>query len=109
MRLLLDECLPRALVRALAGHEVKTVPQMGWASVKNGALLALAEAQFEVFVTIDGGLEFQQNLARFRIAIVALRAKSNRLADVLPLVPEILAALPLCRPGAVAVVGGTTP
>ena len=65
MRILLDECIDRHLARSLTGHEVKTVPQMGWAAVKNGALLGLAEGQFDVFLTVDRNLSFQQNLPRF--------------------------------------------
>ena len=93
MKVLLDECLPRRLVAKLTGHEVQTVPQAGWASIKNGALLKLAEGNFDVFVTVDRNLSFQQNLAQRKIAIIVLRAYSNRFQDLLPLVPTILEAL----------------
>jgi predicted nuclease of predicted toxin-antitoxin system len=93
MKLLLDECIDRKLAREFVGHEVKTVPQMGWAGVKNGQLLALAEAEFDVFITVDRNLSFQQNLPQFDIAIIVLQALSNRLADLKPLVPEVLATL----------------
>ena len=59
MKVLLDECLPRRLAATLTEHEVKTVPQAGWASIKNGALLKLAESAFDVFVTADRNLSFQ--------------------------------------------------
>ena len=77
MRILLDECVDRRLARDLVGHEVKTVPQMGWATIKNGELLALAEQQFDVFVTVDSNLSFQQNLPRFNMAVMILHAPSS--------------------------------
>jgi hypothetical protein len=81
------------------GHDVRTVPRMGWAGVTDGVLLGLAAASFDVLVTTDRNLEFQQNLQRFNLAVVVLEAKSNRLADLLPLVPSLLAALPSTIPG----------
>lgn len=69
MRILLDECIDRRLVRDLVGHEVKTAPQMGWSGVKNGQLLALAAVEFDVFITVDRNLSFQQNLPKFDIAV----------------------------------------
>jgi predicted nuclease of predicted toxin-antitoxin system len=65
VRILLDECLPRRLKRDLVGHHARTVPEMGWASKKNGELLALAEADFDVFLTVDRNLSSQQNIDRF--------------------------------------------
>ncbi len=94
MRLLLDECIDRRLARDLAGHGVKTVPQVGRAGIKNGALLTLAEKEFDVFVTVDRNLSFQQNLPRFNIAVLVLHAPSNRLADLRPLAPKVLSILP---------------
>jgi hypothetical protein len=88
--LLLDECIDRRLAREFVGYEVKTVPQMGWAGVKNGQLLTLAESEFDAFITVDRNLAFQQNLPQFRIAILVLHAVSNRLADLKPLAPKIL-------------------
>jgi len=71
MKVLLDECLPRRLKRELSPHQVFTVPEMGWAGVKNGALLRLIQtAAFDVFVTIDGNLEYQQNLKQAHLAII---------------------------------------
>ena len=93
MRILLDECLPKRLIRALLPHDAQLAQQVGWAGVKNGRLLALAAPQFDVFVTIDQELEHQQNLATLPIAVVVLRAESNRFADVAPLVPELLTTL----------------
>lgn len=90
MRLLLDECVDRRFAKELEGHLVKTVPQMGWATIKNGELLALAEKEFDVFITVDRNLSFQQNLSRFNIAVLVLQAPSNRLADLQPLAPKVL-------------------
>ncbi len=93
MKILLDECIDRKLAREFPGYEVKTVPQMGWAGVKNGQLLALAEAEFDVFITVDRNLSFQQNLTQFDIVVIVLQASSNRLADLKPLASKILAIL----------------
>lgn len=99
MKILLDECIDRRLAKDIAGHEVKTVPQMGWATIKNGELLTLAEKDFEVFVTVDRNLSFQQNLPHYNIAVVVLRARSNRLQDLRPLVPKLLEILPKVKRG----------
>ncbi len=99
MKVLLDECVDRRLAKDIAGHEVKTVPQMAWGTIKNGELLALAEQQFDVFVTVDRNLSFQQDLPRFGIAVVVLRARSNRLTDLKPLVPKLLEVLPGAKKG----------
>ncbi len=93
MKLLLDECIDRKLTREFIDHEVRTVPQMGWAGIKNGQLLTLAEAEFDVFITVDRNLSFQQNLPQLDIAVIVLQATSNRLADLKPLVPKVLAIL----------------
>jgi hypothetical protein len=82
MKVLLDECLPRKLKNNLIGHECQTVPEVGLAGKKNGQLLTLArEAGFEVFVTVDRGIEYELNLARRDIAVIVMHAKSSRLAD----------------------------
>ncbi len=104
MRVLLDENLPRKLKHELIEHEVKTVPEMGWAGKKNGELLRLMEPLFDVFVTLDQNLSYQQNLKQNTIAIVMLRAISNRLADLLPLVPELQNELNAIQPGAFVVI-----
>ncbi len=94
MKILLDECIDWRLAGDLGSHDVKTVPQIGWAGIKNGALLNLAEKEFDVFITVDRNLSFQQNLPTFNIAVLVLHATSNRLADLKPLAPKILATLP---------------
>ena len=106
MRVLLDECLPRRLKHALIGHEVQTVPEMGWASKRNGELLRLAAREFEVFLTVDRRLQHEQELSMFRIVVIVLVARSNRLLDLLPLVPATLEVLPGAKPGEAVVVGG---
>ena len=105
MKVLLDECIDRRLARDITGHDVKTVPQMGWAGIKNGDLLTLAEKQFEVFVTVDRNLSFQLNLPRYNIAVLVLLCRSNRLQDLRPLVPELLGSLPTARLGDVLWIG----
>ncbi|MEG4444473.1 hypothetical protein QUB47_20185 [Microcoleus sp. AT9_B5] len=83
---------------------MKTVPQMRWAGVKNGQLLALAEAEFDVFITVDRNLSFQQNLPQFDIAVIVLQAPSNRLADLKPLAPKVLTILAMATRGQVTIV-----
>jgi predicted nuclease of predicted toxin-antitoxin system len=101
VRILLDENLDWRLEKFLLGHEVKSVPRMGWAGLKNGKLLARAPENFDVLVTMDGSMASQQNLSKLKIAIVALRASSNRLADTSPLMPKVRALLPTLKPGKV--------
>ena len=99
MRVLLDECIDWRLSRDIVGHDVKTAHEMSWASIKNGELLALAAQHFDVFVTVDRNLSFQQNLTSIPIAVVILHAKTNRLADLLRLVPALLSVLESVKPG----------
>lgn len=105
MKILLDECIDWRLSREIVGHEVRTARQMGWSTVRNGELLSLAAPEFDAFVTVDRNLSFQQNLPAFSIAVIVLRAKSNRLSDLRPLVPELLASIPTAKPGTVTYVG----
>ncbi len=99
-KLLLDECIPRKFKSHLPGHDCLTVPEAGWAGKKNGELLSLAEnAGFEVFVSLDQGIEYQQNVTGRNIAVILLRAKSNRLADLVPLADKILTTLSSIEPG----------
>jgi hypothetical protein len=105
VKILLDECVDWRLARDIVGHDVKTARQMGWSTIKNGELLALAAGSFDVFVTVDRNLSFQQNLISFSIAVVVLHAKTNRLADLRPLVPSLLAAIAAAKPGVAEFVG----
>jgi predicted nuclease of predicted toxin-antitoxin system len=105
VRILLDENLNWRLERFLPGHDVKSVTRIGWAGLKNGKLLARAQEEFDVLITMDGSMASQQSLAKIRLAIVALRAPSNRLQDTSPLMPKVLALLPTLKPGRVVKVG----
>lgn len=105
MRVLLDESLPRGLADLLSGHDVRTVPEAGWAGMQNGELLEKASESYDAFVTIDANLPYQQVLERFAIGVVLLKAPSNRLADLEPLVPEILARMDGIEPGELRKVG----
>ena len=105
MKVFVDECVDWRLARDIVGHEVKTARDMGWLTIKNGELLALAANEFEVFVTVDRNLSFQQNLPAFAIAVIVLRAPSNRLTDLKPLVPALLACITSAKRGAVEYVG----
>jgi hypothetical protein len=105
LKILLDECVDRRLAREIVGHEVTTTQQRGWSGVDNGELLKLAAADFDVFLTVDRNLSFQLPVIAFDIAVVILRATSNRLADLKALVPEMLEALPKTKPGQVTWIG----
>jgi hypothetical protein len=100
MHVLLDEQLPRHLAREIGVHDVSTVQQRGWAGLQNGELLRVAaDAGFDVLVTADRNLQFQQNLSQSRIGIILVIAPSNALEDLLPLVSNLLAAIPKSRSG----------
>ena len=105
MKVLLDECVDSRLVEHLAGVEVSTVADLGWGGITNGKLLALAAAEFQVFVTVDRNLSFQQHLPKYDIAVVLLRSKSNRLEDLVALVPTLMQSLPGARKGNVTEIG----
>ncbi len=106
MRVLLDECVPRPLRRELAGHEVQTVQELGWAGKRNGELIELVrDAAFDAFVTTDQRFEYQQNIAAAKIPLVVLIARRSTLPTLLPLVPELRLALRRVRPGQIIRVG----
>jgi hypothetical protein len=88
-----------------SGKKSLATTEMGWAGIKNGDLLILAEKQFEVFVTVDRNLSFQQNLTLYNIAVIVLRRRSNRLRDLRPLVPELTASLSSAKRGDVLWIG----
>ena len=93
MKIVLDECMPKLLKRDLAGHEVFTVGEMGWAGTKNGKLLDAAEAVgFHVLLTVDQNMEYQQNLQGRQIALVVMLAP-NKLPKLRPMVPPIVPML----------------
>lgn len=99
---MLDECVDRRLAKHLTGLSVRTVAEMGWSGIKNGQLLALAQAEFDVLITVDRNLAFQQHLPKFSVAVLLIVAPSNRLADLVALVPSIIAALPTAMKGTVS-------
>lgn len=98
MHILIDECLPKKLKRELSRHTVFTVQEKGWSGVENGELLRIAESEFDVWVTADKNIEYQQNLDRFDIAVVVLVAPRNRLDVLLPLMPQLRAVLQVIQP-----------
>jgi len=105
MRILLEECVPRRFRHQLPEHEVRTVPEMGWASFKNGALLSAASGKFDVFLTTDQRLSYQQNVPAFALAVIVLVAARNKLEFLLPLVPELIKVLAAVKAGEVRRVG----
>ena len=106
MRLLLDECVPKRLKRELHGHDAKTVQDLGWAGIRNGTLLKLADGQFDALLTVDQGIEYQQNLSGLSISVVVMMAPSNDVDDLRPLLPGVEQALTTLRPGEIIRVGG---
>ena len=108
MRILLDECAPRPLKRELADYEIRTVVEMGWAGNKNGALLRLMNQEsFTVLLTTDQNLRYPQNLQQAGVAVIVLVEPSNRLSDLLPLMPDVRNVLSTITPGAVIEIGGS--
>ena len=100
MRILIDECIDERLRNSLTGHDCQTARYAGLAGLKNGELLEAAEAaKFNVFLTVDQGIEYQQNLTGRKIAIIVFRPKLNRLKDLWPLVPACLAHFETIQPG----------
>lgn len=90
MRILLDECLPKKLKKEFQNYDVKTVPEMGWSGKKNGELLSLAEAHFEILITADQNLRYQQNLKGRSIIIFVLKSPNSRYETVRSLIPEVI-------------------
>jgi hypothetical protein len=106
MRVLLDECVPRALRKELLGHEVRTVAEAGWAGVKNGELLQLAAKEFDLLLTVDRNLEYRQNFAGLALAVIIVHASSNDISMLRPLMPAVLAAISGTEPGMVTHIHG---
>ena len=105
MRILLDNCVPVRLGRSIIGHDTKSVVHLGWAALTDGALLDAMTGKFDVLVTVDRSLPLQQNMAGRPFALIVLRANSNRLGDLSPLVPVLLRELKSVNPGDVRVIG----
>jgi len=104
MKVLLDECVTRYLKRDFTGHEVLTVEEAGFKGLKNGQLLQTASAQWDVLVTVDQNLEYQQNLRTLAIAVIVLKAKRSTYPMLKPLMPQVLVTLEKVKPGEVIVV-----
>jgi hypothetical protein len=100
----LDECIDRRFAKLLPGHDVKTAQQMGWTGVKNGTLLGLVATQFDVFVTVDRNLSYQQDLSHVDVAVLVLRSKSNRLSDLTPLAAKLLSVIAAAPKGAATII-----
>jgi hypothetical protein len=102
LKVLLDECVDRRLAAHVVGYQVSTVVEEGWAGLKNGELLKVVEAAFDVFVTVDRNLAFQQNVSGLGIAVIVLCGVSNRLGDLVSLTPKLLESLGSVSPGTVS-------
>ena len=96
--------MPRSLVHHLVGHQVFTVPQVGWAGLKNGELLRRVDGNFDVFITGDQSLQFQQNLSTITFGIVVVAAPDNRVETFVGIADKILLAAESVVPGHVATV-----
>jgi predicted nuclease of predicted toxin-antitoxin system len=106
MRILIDECIDEQLRNAIPGHDCQTARYAGLAGLKNGDLLTAAEAaKFDIFLTVDQGIAHQQNLAGRTIAVIVFHVKSNRLKNLVQLVPTCLARMESIRPGQVVSIG----
>ncbi len=106
MRVLLDACVPRGLGKDISGHEVRHAPEMGWGDLDNGDLLDAMADRFDVLVTVDKGIPSQQRISGRPVGVAVLRAKTNRLQDLLPLVPKLLALLPEIEAGTIHEITG---
>jgi hypothetical protein len=105
LRVLLDECVDARFAPYVRGFDTQTVLDKGWSSIANGKLLALVQAEFEVFVTVDKNLSFQQHLPKYSLAVILIHCRSNRVEDLLLLLPDLLDAIPKAPRGQVSHVG----
>jgi predicted nuclease of predicted toxin-antitoxin system len=100
MRFLLDESVPERLGEMLQGHTRSSVRRESWAGLKNGRLLAAAAGRFDVLLTADNGMEYQQNLDALPMSIIIMRAHSNRVEDLSKVIPAVLQACHSLQPRA---------
>ncbi|OKH18431.1 DUF5615 family PIN-like protein [[Limnothrix rosea] IAM M-220] len=110
MKILLDECIDRRLTQEFAPYshlELETVRSMGWTGIKNGQLLKLVAANFDVFITVDQGMRHEQNLKQFELIIVILKTFSNRLTDLREVVPQIVESLDKAERGKAILISQT--
>jgi Domain of unknown function (DUF5615) len=104
LRILLDENLDWRLERHLPGHEVESVPLIGWAGVGNGELLERAQDRFDIFITMDSKMVRELDIPNSKLGVIVLKAPTNTLSDTFPLMPKVLAQLPIAKAGTVIVV-----
>lgn len=104
MRIILDECLPRRLAKDLSRFKVITVPQAGFAGYKNGQLLKAIESDYDVFITVDSNISYQQNLKGYDIGVIVLKCPTNRYDDLVFLVPDMIEAMENIVPGTMVIV-----
>lgn len=104
MKVLLDECVTRYLKRDFTGHEVLTVEEAGFKGLKNGRLLQAASSEYDVLVTVDQNLKYQQNLRTFAIAIIVLKAQRSTYPMLMTLMPQVLEVLEKIKPDELIVV-----
>lgn len=105
MKIVLDECLPRRLVREFPGFSVTTVQREGWGGLSNGELLSKVEPEFDVFITMDTNIVYQQDLSGLAFCLIVLHAPNSRYESLHPLVQEIRSALAKAKPGEVFDIG----
>jgi hypothetical protein len=101
MRIILDECLPRRLLRDIPDHQITTVPRQGWAGVTNGVLLARIGSDFDIFITMDSNIVYQQNLEGLQLCLIVLHGPNSRYETLQPLLPAIRSAIADAQPGSV--------
>jgi len=106
VNILLDECVPARFARSLVGHSVTTVQKGGWAGIKNGDLLALAEKEFDAFVTVDRRIARQQDITKLGIPVLLIRARTNRLEHIQPLAADLLEIIDTAPAGEITMIGG---
>jgi hypothetical protein len=104
MRVLLDECVTRYIKRDFTGHQVLTIEEAGFKGLKNGRLLQAASGKYDVLVTVDQNLQYQQNLKTLAIAIIVLKAERSTYPMLKPLMPQVLETLEKIKPGEMIVV-----
>ena len=104
MKLLLDECVVRALKRDLAGHDVSTAVEAGFGGLENGDLLRAAAGSYDVLITVDQNLQYQQDLGSLQSAVVVLISKGITHRDLQPLVPKLLEKLATLQPGEIGII-----
>ncbi len=105
MKLILDECLPRRLLRDLSDHSATTVPRQGWAGITNGALLEHIEPEFDVFLTMDSNIVYQQNTDQLQVCLIVLHGPNSRYETLQPLLPQIREAIEQAKPGSIIHIG----